>query len=182
MARRDGSIDPPVLETPRLRMRPHRADDFEDLAAMWTEPAVIRYLADQPSTRQDSWARLLRYIGHWQALPYGYWAVEDKATGGFVGEVGLADFRRDIEPPLDGVPEIGWILRTAAHGRGLASEAVTAALAWADAALESDRTVCLIDPGNTASLRVAGKHGYREYARTTYNGGPTMLLARPRGG
>ena len=182
MTRHSTPIDPPLLETPRLRMRPHRAEDFDDVAAMWAEPAVARHISGKPSTRQESWARLLRYIGHWQVLPYGFWVLEDKATGQFLGEVGFADFRRDIQPSLDGVPEIGWILRSAAHGRGLASEAVAAALAWSDESLESDRTVCLIDPENAASLRVAAKNGYREYARTTFMDRPTVLLARPRGG
>ncbi len=162
-------------------MRPHRFGDFDDLAAMWAEPAVVRYISGKPSTRQESWARLLRYLGHWHALPYGYWAVEDRATGQFVGEVGFADFRRDIQPPLDGIPEIGWIFRSAVHGRGLASEAVAAALTWGDAHLESDRTVCIIDPEHAASIRVAHKNGYREFERTIYMGQPAMLLDRRRG-
>ena len=182
MARDDRpSFEAPALETPRLLMRPHRLEDFDDLTAMWAEPAVVRYISGTPSTRQESWTRLLRYIGHWHVLPYGYWAVEDKATGRYLGEVGFADFKRDIRPSLDGVPEIGWILRSAAHGRGLASEAVAAALAWGDATLEAGRTVCVIDPDNAASLRLADKSGYREYARTGDMGGPRVMLARRRG-
>lgn len=175
-------FEAPLLETPRTMMRPHRVADFDDVAAMWAEPAVVRYISGTPSTRQDSWARLLRYFGHWHALPYGFWAVEDKATGRFLGEVGFADFRRDIQPPLDGIPEIGWIFRTAVHGQGLASEAVSAALVWGDANLESDRTVCIIDPEHAASIRVAQKNGYREFKRTVYMGQPALLLDRRRGG
>ena len=172
----------PALETPRLLMRPHRVEDFDDLAAMWAEPAVVRFISGNPSSRQDSWARLLRYLGHWRALPYGYWALEDKASGQFLGEAGFADFKRDIQPPLDGTPEIGWILRTAAHGRGLASEAVAAAVSWGDANLDSDRTVCIVDPVHAASLRVARKNGYRELVRTTYQGQAALLLERRREG
>lgn len=180
MAKGRRMSEAPALETTRILMRPHRVDDFQDLAAMWAEPAVARYISGKPSTRQDSWARLLRYIGHWQALPYGYWALEDKATGQFLGEVGFADFKRDIQPPLDGFPEIGWILRSTAHGRGLASEAVAAAVSWGDANLDSDRTVCIVDPEHAASMRVAEKNGYREFERTTYRGQPSVLLDRRR--
>lgn len=182
MAEAAQPANPPILETRRTRMRPHRPGDFDDVAAMWAEPEVVRYFSGRPSTRQESWGRLLRYIGHWHALPYGYWAVEDRQTGRFLGEVGFADFKRDITPSLDGAPEIGWVFATAAHGRGLASEAVAAALVWGDANLDSDRTVCIIDPVNTASIRVAKKNGYREVERTTYLDQPTLLLDRWRRG
>ena len=60
-------------------------------------------------------------------LDYGFWVVTDKVSGAFLGEVGFADFKRDLTPPL-GVPEIGWALMPHAHGKGLATEAVQAAL------------------------------------------------------
>ena len=109
-----------------------------------------------------------------------YWVVEDRHTGWFLGEVGFADFKRDITPSLDGLPEIGWVLRSSAHGRGLATEAVAAAIAWGDANLAAGRTVCLVDPAHAASIRLAEKNGYREFDRTTYLGRPTMLLDRRR--
>lgn len=56
--------------------------------------------------RHRSWD-VSRYAGQWSLLGYGYWVVEDKRTGRFAGEVGFADFKRVIEPSLDGVPEIG---------------------------------------------------------------------------
>lgn len=161
-------------------MRPHRVADFDDVAAMWTEPSVVRYISGRPSTRQDSWARLLRHIGHWHALQFGYWVVEDRHTGRFLGEVGFADFKRDITPSLEGLPEIGWVLRSSAHGKGIATEAVAAAIAWGDNNLAAGRTVCMVDPAHAASIRVAEKNGYREFERTAYRGRPTLLLDRRR--
>lgn len=172
----------PLLETPRTAMRPHRVEDFEALAAMWADPEVVRYITGKPSTRQESWARLNRYIGHWCLMGYGFWAVEDKATGRYLGDVGFADFKRDIQPPVDDMPEIGWVLATAAHGRGLATETVGAALAWGDANFEQAHTFCIIAPGHTASLRVAEKHGYQEFRSTVHHGKPALLLKRPRFG
>ena len=126
------------------------------------------------------WTRLLRYVGMWALLGFGYWVVRERDTGRFVGEVGFADFRREISPPLD-APEAGWVLAPWAHGRGFATEAVRAALAWGDAHLAAPRTVCMIAPENAASIRVAQKLGFREFGRTSFKGDDTLLFQRLRG-
>jgi RimJ/RimL family protein N-acetyltransferase len=168
----------PTLETARLRLRAHGLQDAEACAAMWADPRVTRYIGGKPSTEQQSWARLLNYAGHWSLLRFGYWALEEKATGRYVGDVGLADFRRALEPSIRGLPELGWALAPEAHGRGFATEAVGAVAAWGDAHLTGGRIVCIIAPENAASLRVAAKCGFREVARTTYLGEPTILFER----
>ncbi len=170
----------PSLETPRLRLRAHRAADFEACAALWGDPRVTAHITGRPQTREETWARLLRYAGHWAWLGFGYWAVEEKASGAYVGEIGFADFRRQIEPPLEGRPELGWVIAPSAQGRGYATEALTAALAWADTTLPAAETCCIVAPENAASLRVAAKLGYRETARTTYKGDSTILFTRAR--
>jgi RimJ/RimL family protein N-acetyltransferase len=167
----------PVIETERLRLRGHTLGDFEALAAMWADPAVVRFISGKPSTREESWARLLRYPGHWALLGYGFWAIEEKGSGAFVGEGGLADFKRDINPPVS-APEQGWALAPAMHGKGYAHEAVSAMIAWGEAHFRRRDFVCMISPENAPSLKLAGKVGYREYARTTYKGDPTVLLRR----
>lgn len=170
-------MDVPVLETPRLRLRAHMVQDFPALAAVWAEAAVTRHIGGKPSTPSESWARLLRYRGLWPLLGYGYWAVEEKASGKFVGDVGFADFHRAIEPAIHGTAEMGWVLSPDFHGKGYASEAVAAALHWLDAAGKG-RSVCIIDPANGPSLRIAGKHGFHEYQRTTFMGDEVVLLER----
>ena len=100
----------PALDTERLTMRGHTLADFDECLAMWTDPVVMRHLGGRPLTMEEMWARLLRYAGSWSLLGFGYWVVRERATGRFVGEVGLADLRRDIEPRLGGVPEAGWVL------------------------------------------------------------------------
>jgi RimJ/RimL family protein N-acetyltransferase len=94
----------PVIETKRLRLRGHRLDDFGDVAAMWADANVTKQIRDQPFTREESWTRLLRYVGHWALLGFGYWVAEDKQTGKFLGEVGFADYERDLKPSLKGIP------------------------------------------------------------------------------
>jgi|SRR5581483_9086358 len=172
------ATDIPILETERLHLRAHRVDDFPDSARMWSDPNVTRYIRDTPFTPEETWSRLLRYIGHWTLLGFGYWAVEEKETGSFVGEVGFADYRRNITPPLDGIPEIGWALAPQGHGRGFATEAVLAVTAWGDSHFARKRTACIIAPDNLASIRVAVKSGYQEWMRTTYHGNPTVMYVR----
>ncbi len=168
----------PVLETERLRLRAHRAEDFAAYAAMWADPIVVRYIGGKPLTAEETWAKVLRYAGLWSLLGFGYWALEEKATARFIGELGFADFRRNIQPSLDGVPELGWALVSQAHGKGYATEAVRAAIAWGDEKFAKGRIVCIISPENVASMHVAEKCGFREYQRTTYKDSDVILLER----
>jgi RimJ/RimL family protein N-acetyltransferase len=168
----------PILETERFRLRGHAIDDFEQCAAMWADPVVTRYVGGKPFTAEETWAKLLRYAGHWFLLGYGYWVIEDKNTGEFFGEVGFADYKRELQPPLNGVPEIGWVLASRAHGRGYATEAVGAAVLWGDAHFKSAPTACIIAPENGASIRVASKCGYTEAHSATYKGRPTLVFIR----
>lgn len=169
----------PRLETPRLVLRGPQVEDLDASAAMWSDPEIVRHISGTPSTREQSWGRLLRHAGHWALLGYGYWVVAERDTGAFVGEVGFADYRRDITPSLEGIPELGWALVRAAHGKGYATEAVRAAIAWAERSLGAAHTMaCIITPENAASIRVAEKSGFSMTARTTYSGVPVLLYKR----
>jgi len=168
----------PVVETERLRLRGHRLEDFADCASMWSDPFVTRFIGGKPFSEEEVWTRFLRHIGHWSLMGFGYWVVEEKDTGSFVGELGFADFKRDIQPSLKGMPEMGWALVSKVHGKGYATEAAGAAVAWEDAHFGSGQTVCIIHPENFASIRVAEKCGYKEFRRSTYKGHPTIMFAR----
>ena len=172
------AMDIPVIETPRLILRGHRLDDFPDCAAMWADPIVTRHIGGKAFSEEETWARFLRYAGHWLLLDFGYWAIEEKNTGSFVGELGFADYKREIKPSLKGVPELGWALASEAHGKGYATEAVGAALIWGEARFASARTVCIIHPENLASIHVAEKCGYKEFQRTTYKSHATIIFDR----
>jgi RimJ/RimL family protein N-acetyltransferase len=166
-----------VITTARLVLAPHRADDLDDSAAMWADPEVVRFIGGRPLAREEAWTRLLRNVGQWSLVGYGYWVARDR-DGRFVGEIGFGDFRRALDPPLLDAPEVGWVLARHAHGRGIATEAVRAVLAWGDARFA--RTQCIIDPDHAASIRVATKCGFVEIARATYRDAPTVVLERTR--
>jgi RimJ/RimL family protein N-acetyltransferase len=170
----------PTLDTPRLRLRTYCLDDFEAYAALWAEPAVVRFIGGTPVSREAAWTRFLRQIGLWHHLGFGLFALEDRATGAFIGEAGFHDLRRALTPSIEGTMEAGWVLAGAMQGRGLAEEAMRTALAWAGQHGSGSRITCIIAPENTASMHVAGKLGFAEFARTTYNGSPVVMLERPR--
>jgi RimJ/RimL family protein N-acetyltransferase len=167
----------PVIETDRLVLRGHTPADFDASLSLWSDPEVTRFIGGRPALGEEVWARVLRYIGHWNALGYGFWAAFDRADGRFVGEIGFADFHRDITPSLAGMPEMGWALAPWAHGRGYATEAILGALTWGDSVFTTP-TCCIISPDNPASIRVAEKAGFREMARSTYHDSPTIIFQR----
>lgn len=172
-----------TIETARLTLRPHTLADHGECAAMWGDPEVTRFIGGQPASLEDVWNRILRYAGLWSLFGFGYWAARERTTGRFVGDVGFADFHRDITPPLGNAPEVGWALALWAHGQGFATEAVSAVLAWGDAHLPkppgaSARTVCIIAPDNHASVRVAEKCGFRHTIQTTYKDRATNVYER----
>jgi RimJ/RimL family protein N-acetyltransferase len=167
----------PVIETERLRLRGHTMDDFEPLVALWADPDVTRFIGGKPSSREDSWARIIRYPGMWSMLGYGFWAIEEKASGRYIGDGGFADFKRDVEPAID-APEQGWALSPSVHGKGYATEAISAMIAWGEKKFARTDFIAMISPENAPSIRVAEKHGYREYASTTYKGSPSLLFRR----
>ncbi len=164
----------PTIETARLVLRAHELGDFEACAAMWADPAVVRYIGNRPSTRGEAWARLLRYRGHWALLGFGFWAIVERATGAFVGECGLADFHRDVSSAIP--VEAGWVLVPGAHGKGYATEAMRAAFAWGGANLSAREVGCVIEPGNAASFGVARKLGFVETGRTQIGGDELVVL------
>jgi RimJ/RimL family protein N-acetyltransferase len=178
-----GGGEVPVIETERLRLRGPRPEDFGDCAAMWADPEVTRYIGGKPLSEEETWGRMLRGVGHWAWRGFGYWVMEEKATGNFAGEMGFSDWKREMEPSLRGVPELGWVLARRVHGKGYATESARAAIAWGDANIKAapsplGRTVCIIHPEHVRSIRVAEKCGFQEVQRTTYKGEPTILFAR----
>lgn len=170
--------DVPVLETERLILRGYRTEDFPEFAKIWTEPDVVRFITKKPQTEEESWARFLRVIGHWCLLGKGFWLIEEKATGEQIGQGGYVEAMREIVPSFKGEPEAGWSLRSSAQGKGYAYEAMTAALAWGDRAFGGVRTVCIIEIGNDASMKLAGKLGFKPVLDTTYHESAIRLFHR----
>jgi RimJ/RimL family protein N-acetyltransferase len=154
----------PTLQTERLVMRGLCAEDFEDYARIHADPDVTRYLTGEPWSREDAWRSLAMFIGHWTLRGYGTWACVEKATGRFVGRVGLHN--------PEGWPglEVGWTIDPLVQGRGYAVEAGRASLEYAWQTLRADTVISVIHPDNAASIRVAQKLGGVFDRRATVRG------------
>ncbi|WP_295071905.1 GNAT family N-acetyltransferase [Tabrizicola sp.] len=141
----------PEIETARLRLRAPRLSDFDAWAEILTGPAAP-YLGG-PFDRDDAFMEFLASCGTWLLRGHGPWTVEPKAGGEVLGFV-LLGFE-----PGDAEPELGYLFRPSAEGRGFATEAVTAARTHAFTALGLDRVVSYIAPENAASTRLARRVG-----------------------
>jgi RimJ/RimL family protein N-acetyltransferase len=169
----------PTLETPRLFLRRSRREDFPAFCSMLADPGVTRFLGARALSEEEAWSKFVRNAGFWPLFGFGFWILEEKSTGSFAGEVGLTHFFRDTAPPSENLREAAWVLPTSAQGKGYATEAIRAVLAWGAPRFTDPRTICLIHPENRPSLRVAEKSGFRESSRVTYKNEPAFILLRP---
>jgi RimJ/RimL family protein N-acetyltransferase len=170
-----------MIATERLVLARPVLADFADSYAMHGDAAVMAHISGRASTREEAWTKLLRNIGHWDVFGYGIFTVRERSGAGFVGEVGLAHFARDLGAAFDPYPEGAWVVASHGQGRGFATEALLAAHDWMTATHRPARTVCTIHPDNAASLRVAAKLGYVRFGEAQYRGAASIMFERLRG-
>jgi len=154
-----------ALETERLRLRPYRLEDLDDLHAMFADPKHMRWYP-APFDRETTRAWLDRQLAAYGTRGYALWIVEDRATGAFLGTAGPT--LQTVED-VDEV-EIGWHTRPGRKGEGIAPEAGAAARDWAFANLDVDHVISLVLPENLASCRVAVKIGMHVDRQADYKG------------
>jgi len=164
-------VTTPTLNTDRLILRAHTLDDFAPYAAMRADPVVMAFLGKgELLSAEDAWAKFQAMPGHWSLMGYGYWAIIEKDSGAYLGNIGYADKKRPSSHAASGAPEMGWALAPSVHGKGLASEALKAALAWGGGHFGAARVVCTISDGNDASIRLAERNGFVQFAAATRYG------------
>jgi RimJ/RimL family protein N-acetyltransferase len=144
----------PVIETERLRLRPHRLEDFAPFAAFYASDAA-RFIGG-PLSAERAWHAFAADVGAWDLLGSGAWGLEEKATGALAGQ--LAANRAPHFPE----PEIGWILLPGFEGRGYATEAARAVRDFAYRALGWETAVSYVDPCNCRSIALARRLGCTE--------------------
>ena len=168
----------PSLETDRLILREHALEDFPAFAAIWGDHDVVRHIGGKPLSREEAWVKFARETGDWVLQGFGFWLVEEKSSGKMIGDVGFSDFRRDMKPSLEGKLEFGWVLAASAHGKGYATEAMRAVMAWAGSYFPDREMCCIIDPGNAASIRVAEKLGFQPALPSVYKGAEIVVYEK----
>jgi ribosomal-protein-alanine N-acetyltransferase len=147
------------LYTPRLRLRPFGEADAPAHLALYGDPEVTRWLRDGPFLGDQVAVRsrraIDRFVRHWGEKGFGVFAVEELATGRFLGQCGL----NTIDEL--GEVEILYAFERAAWGRGLATEAAQAALAYGFDEVGLPRIVAVTHPAHTRSRKVMEKLGMR---------------------
>jgi RimJ/RimL family protein N-acetyltransferase len=147
-------IEIPTLRTRRLVLRGLRADDLEPFAAMNADPEVTRYLGTgQTRTREQTWDAMARMLGQWGLRGYGVFALEDAATGRFVGRSGVL---HSLDWPE---PELAFGLDRPFWGQGLATESAVAIRDWVFSAFGLKLLASFVRPDNAASIGVLRKLG-----------------------
>ncbi|HWP55311.1 MAG TPA: GNAT family N-acetyltransferase [Pyrinomonadaceae bacterium] len=150
-----------VIETERLRLRMLRDSDLDDLAALFADPDVMRYVGSgQPIERSEAQKALTSIAAHWNRHGFGRWAVEDKNTREFIGYGGLRS--------LFGTPEVVYHFARQHWGKGLATEVARASLNFGFNVKGFDRIVAIAKPANTASIHVMEKIGMHFERQTSY--------------
>jgi len=146
----------PILETERLVLRHLTMDDLDALFALYRDPEIRKYFPDGTLTYQETKEELEWIIDvYYGQYGFGLWATIHKETGEFIGRCGLLPWT--IEGQLE--VEVAYMLAQAYWGQGLATEAARAIADYAFAHLQVPRLICLVDPENKASGRVAQKIG-----------------------
>jgi RimJ/RimL family protein N-acetyltransferase len=151
----------PVIETDRLLLRMFRPDDLDELARLFSDPDVLRYVGDgKPVNREETDKALKSIIKHWNTHGFGRWAAVDKNTLEFVGLGGLRS--------LLGTPEVVYHLAKAHWGKGVATELARASLRFGFEEHRFERIVAIAKPDNSASIHVMEKIGMSYEMHTNY--------------
>lgn len=166
------SLAIPVLETERLRLRGWREADLDAFAQFCADDAMARFVGGVCS-RDDAWRRIAGQIGHWALRGYGPWALEEKASGRWVGYSGLWNPHGWPEP------EATWSLAAGAQGRGYATEAARRVRDFAYGELGWTTLISCIAPLNLPSQRVAGRLGATLERAAELRGFPVGIYRHP---
>ena len=144
----------PRIATDRLVLRGFEESDLEAYARMCADPETMKYISTGKTlSTEESWRSLAFMLGHWQLRGFGLWAVQERASGMFVGRVGL--FNPEGWPGI----EVGWTLARASWGRGYATEAAKHSMEWGFENTNAKELISLIIPENSASIKVSERLG-----------------------
>ena len=171
----------PILTTERLELRPQVPGDLAGLVRLVADPETTRFLGEGRNNEADQFARLLRNGGSWHWYGYGGFAVRLRGQQDIIASGGLFRSWRPFGERMQDVTEAGWVVRHDHTGKGIAREFMAAVMDWFDAEHGSQRVTCMIDEGNAASLRLAARLGFAEYARAPADDGAPLIFFERHG-
>ena len=168
-----------ILETERLILRRLTMDDLDALFTLYRDPEVRKYFPEGTLTYEETKEELEWIIDvYYGQYGFGLWATIHKETGEFIGRCGLLPWTIEERPEV----EVAYMLAKAYWGQGLGTEAAQAILHYGFEQLHFSRLICLVDPGNDASSKVARKIGMTLEKDGDINGERTLLYAMTKPG
>ena len=168
-----------ILETPRLRLRHPVLEDLDAYFALYRDPEMRRYFPVGALTLEETREEVEWYLnGHPEHPTLGLWATIHKETGQFIGRCGLLPWTIDGQFEV----EIAYMIDKTFWGQGLGTEAARGIRDYGFEKLGLNRLVCLITPGNQASIRVAEHIGMRFGREAVDEIGPFLLYTMTRTG
>ncbi len=155
----------PILTTPRLILRPWSPSDADRLFTILQEAEMFKYFPQSKAPERPWVDKYIKgHLAHWQERGYGHWAVANRADGEVIGWNGLEYL------PETGETEVAYLLSRQTWGRGFATEAAGAALAFGRGNCHLHPIIGLVHPDNIGSLRVLEKIGLVFSNRANYWG------------
>jgi RimJ/RimL family protein N-acetyltransferase len=163
-------MDIPIVMTERLMLRALRAADLDRFAAMMANPEVVRHLGTgQVRSPAETWDGMAMMLGQWALRGYGMFAIEERASGRFVGRAGV------LHPYAWAEPELAYGLDRPFWGMGYATEVARAVRDWAFAGFAPPRLISYVRPANAGSVRVLEKLGARLVDEAMMLGAPAQV-------
>src|SRR5262245_36461555 len=163
-----------ILETNRLLLRRQVIEDLDELWALYCNPEITKYIPDAPRTREEAKEELEWHMnGHPKYPDLGLWATIYKEAGKFIGRCGLLPWTIEGQQEV----EVAYTIAQEYWGHGLGTEAAQAILQYGFIQLNISRLICLIDPENIASQRVAEKIGMTLEKRSDFEDLPTLIYS-----
>ena len=166
-----------ILETERLILRHLVIGDLDELFALYSDPEIRRYFPEGVLSFEETKEELEWFLnGHPKHPELGLWATVHKETGKFIGRCGLLPWQIDGKLEV----EIAYLIDKSFWGQGLATEAARGILQYGFERLKLSRLICLIDPENIPSQKVAKKIGMKLEKRVDGIGGdnfPTLIYS-----
>ena len=165
----------PVIVTDRLELWEPDFADIEPVFRIVSHPQTGRFLGP-PIEWLDHYSRFHRNAGGWYLHGYGNFVVRLRGKDEIIGTMGPFHSNRGLGEDFDVMPEAGWTIAHNYTGKGLASEGMTAALAWFEREFGAQRMVCMLSPENLPSKRVAEKLGFTPMRNTELPDGDVVTL------
>jgi ribosomal-protein-alanine N-acetyltransferase len=166
-----------ILETSRLILRRLEPEDLDSLWALYCDPEVSKYIPDAPRTYEEAREELeWHQHGDPKNPEFGLWATINKESGEFIGRCGLLPWTIDQREEV----EVAYLLARASWGQGLGTEAAQGIADYAFEKLNLSRLVCMIEPENYASIKVAEKIGMALEKEMQDEQGPYLLYSRSK--